>query len=141
MKPRIEKKLSKKLAGIVGNKLGKVWVDDEVDWPKPHWRDRFGDDRGPLTGKEERQNRQTRVSVNHMPSIGGELDYWGEGTDWHSLFYCAREWLLWDVGEPQFTIGPEGDESPNWPLVKERMTGAWVIRNAIERAPLLKSRH
>lgn len=140
MKPRIEKKLSKKLVSIVGNKLGKVWINDDVEWDKPYWRCRSGDDRPPLTGNQERQNREQRVSVNHMPSIGGGLDYWGEAEDWYSVFYFAREWLLWELGEPQISIGPEGDELPDWPLVKERMTGAWVIRHAKERAPTLKSR-
>ncbi|QNF19605.1 hypothetical protein FT688_02985 [Aeromonas hydrophila] len=78
MKPRIEKKLSKKLHAILGNLLGEVWIDKELELHQPHWRWRNGDDRPPLTGNQERQNRQMRVSVNNMPSIGGGLDYWGK---------------------------------------------------------------
>lgn len=130
MKPRIEKKLSKKLHAILGNKLGKVWIDDEKEWYKPHWRSRFNEDRPPLTGKEKRQNWETNVRVNHIPSIGGEPDYWGEGSDYHSVFSCAREWLRWNIGEPQYSIDEEGDVWTNWPKVKWRMTGAWVIKHA-----------
>lgn len=130
MKPRIEKKLSKKLHAILGNKLGKVWIDNEKEWHRLHWRDRFDDDRPQLTGKQKRENWQQRVSVNHIPSIGGEPDYWGEGTDWQSLLYHAKEWLYWVVGEPQVCIGPDGDEYPDWPKLKARPTGAWVIKHA-----------
>lgn len=129
MKPRIEKKLSKKLLAIIGNKLGKVWIDDEKEWHRLHWRYR-GDDMPPLTGKQKRQNWQQRVHVNHVPSIGGEPDYWGEGTDWEPLLYHAREWLYWTVGTPVTRVDSAGDEYPDWPVLKARMTGAWVIKHA-----------
>jgi hypothetical protein len=129
MKPRIEKKLSKKLHAILGNKLGKVWIDDEKEWHEPHWRCRV-DHRPPLTGKEKRQNWETKVRVSHIPSIGGGLDYWGEGEDWYSVLYSAREWLLWQVGEQVMRTDENGDEWPDWPRLKARMTGAWVIKHA-----------
>lgn len=141
MKPRIEKKLSKKLALIVGDKIGKVWIDSELELFPPHWRDRFGDHRPPLTTKEQRENWQTKVRVNHMPSIGGELDYWGEGTDYNSVFYCVREWLRWDIGEPQYSIDSEGDVWTDWPKVKDRLTGAWVIRKARQSSHRMGVRH
>lgn len=126
MKPRIEKKLSKKIHAILGNLLGEVWIDNELELHQPHWRWRNGDDRPPLTGNQERQNRQMRVSVNHMPSIGGGLDYWGEGQDWHSLLYVAREVLIWTFGEETDSDDPFG----GYPLLKAKMTGAWVIKHA-----------
>lgn len=126
MKPRIEKKLSKKLHAILGNLLGEVWIDKELELHQPHWRWRNGDDRPPLTGNQERQNRQMRVSVNNMPSIGGGLDYWGEGQDWHSVIYVAKDALPWRFGKMTDPDGPNG----GWPLLKAKMTGIWVIRHA-----------
>ncbi|MDM5134011.1 hypothetical protein OB953_00090 [Aeromonas salmonicida] len=122
MKPRIEKKLSKKIHSILGNLLGEVWIDNELELHQPHWRHHNSDNR-PLTGKQKRENWQMRVSVNHMPSIGGGLDYWGEGQDWHSALYVAKDALPWRFGE---TDGPHG----GWPLLKAKMTGAWVIKHA-----------
>jgi hypothetical protein len=124
VKPRIEKKLSKKLHAILGNKLGKVWIDDEKEWDKPHWRHRFDDDRPPLTGKQKRQNWETNVRVNHIPSIGGGLDYWGEEEDWCSVLESAKEWLYWGLATT------DDSEDGGFPVIKHRMTGAWVIKHA-----------
>ncbi|MCK2122066.1 hypothetical protein [Pseudomonas sp. PNPG3] len=78
MKPRAEKKLSKKLALLLAGtrEYSDIWVDDE------YYRHRkYGD----LTPRQIRYNRESRVSVNHVPSIGGEPDYWGEGTDHYTV--------------------------------------------------------
>ncbi len=123
MKPRIEKKLSKKLHAILGNLLGEVWIDDELELCRRHRRYR---DDPPLTGNQERQNRQMRVCVNHMPSIGGGFDYWGEGQDSHSVLWVAKEVLLWHFGKETDEAGPYG----GWPLLRAKMTGAWVIKHA-----------
>ncbi|HHP5403332.1 TPA: hypothetical protein ACSCX2_000147 [Aeromonas veronii] len=126
MKPRIEKKLSKKLHAILGNLIGEVWIDNELELHKPHWRWRDGDDRPPLTGKQERENRQVRVSVNHMPSIGGGSDYWGEANDWHSVLWVAMDVLIWHFGKETDEAGPYG----GWPQLKAKMTGIWIIKHA-----------
>lgn len=123
MKPRIEKKLSKKIHAILGNMLGDVWIDDEWLLHRRHFR---CPDDPPLTGKQERQNREQRVSVNHMPSIGGGQDYWGEGSDWFSVLWFAQEALMWHFGEKTDIDGPHH----GYPLLKARMTGAWVIKHA-----------
>lgn len=132
MKPRIEKKLSKKLAKILKNVRGftpnDVWVDNEYssDAFDIHWKH---NNPNCLTSKQKRQNWQrTRVSVNNMPSIGGGLDYWGEGTDWISVFECAKEMLRWKM----FTIEPYDFESDKggWPIVNVRLTGEKVINLA-----------
>lgn len=90
MKPRMEKKLSKALVAIFGGTkvLASAWVDNEFHRHSPHsaWKDKPA-----LTGKQKRQNRECRVSVNHMPSIGGEADYWGEGSDWYSVHHAYSE--------------------------------------------------
>lgn len=84
MKPRIEKKLSKALVAIFQDtrEFQGVWIDNEWYRDTPHGRQEN------LSGKQERQNRECRVAVNHMPSVGGEADYWGEGTDWYTV-HCA----------------------------------------------------
>ena len=118
MKPRIEKKLSKALVAIFeGTKvLERAWVDAEFYRDTPYWRGKN------LTGKQERKRRECRVAVNHVPSVGGEADYWGEGTDYYTV-HCAyarqvREviWYAVDLyrlscrypGEPPLT--PEEQE-------------------------------
>lgn len=125
MKPRIEKKLSKKLHAILGNLIGEVWIDKELELYRPHYRHNNRDN-APLTSKQKRENWQVRVSVNHMPSIGGGLDYWGEGQDWNSVLYVAKEVMLWAFGEETDYEGPYG----GWPQLKAKMTGIWIIKHA-----------
>ncbi|EKT4478405.1 hypothetical protein QEL91_004131 [Pseudomonas putida] len=83
MKPRIEKKLSKKLVAIFEGtrQFDSVWIDNE------YCRDTHYSYRGEpaLTPAQVRHNRESRVSVNHVPSVGGEADYWGEGTDYFTV--------------------------------------------------------
>jgi hypothetical protein len=101
MNQRIVKKLSKKLASIVGDRFGEVWIDHEVEpWPI-HWA--HAQDK-PLTKKQVRQNIESESSrINHIVSIGGELDYWGEGTDYFTLFeymsdmFCESQLCYCDV--------------------------------------------
>ncbi|WP_237673489.1 hypothetical protein [Vreelandella profundi] len=121
MKPRIEKKVSKKLAAILGDELGRVWIDDEYEpgfsypWPGE-----------PLTEKKVRENKQSRVRVNHMPSIGGELDYWGEGQDWHTVYELASNVFSWD----NVYIDEDGE------LARckddQRINARWCLRKARE---------
>ncbi|MFM5223947.1 hypothetical protein ACET93_01890 [Aeromonas veronii] len=125
MKPRIEKKLSKKIHAILGNLLGEVWIDNELELHQRHYR-HHNRDNSPLTGKQKRENWQMRVSVNHMPSIGGGLDYWGKGQDWHSVLRGAKDALPWCFGKKTDPDGPHG----GWPLLKAKMTGIWVIKHA-----------
>lgn len=127
MKPRIEKKLSKKLHAILGNLLGEVWIDNELELDQPHWRCRHGDSRQPLTSKQKRENWQMRVSVNHMPSIGGGFDdYLGDARDFGSVLWAAKEAFWWVFGEVTDVDGPHS----GWPLLKAKMTGIWLIKHA-----------
>lgn len=137
MKPRIEKKLSKKLAAILKNVRGftpkEVWIDKECG-------DRYDihfawDNPNGLTAKQKRENYQSiGVCVNHIPSIGGELDYWGEGTDWQSVFYVAKDMLLWAMFE-HTPVTPEEDPDDigcgyTWPDSKGPLTGKRVVELA-----------
>lgn len=83
MKPRIEKKLSKRLFQLAPKLFSDAWIDNECDPRTKHFKHQ---NNGTLTPRQIRENWQQRVSVNHIPSIGGELDYWGEGTDWYTLW-------------------------------------------------------
>lgn len=125
MKPRIEKKVSKKLAAILGSLIGAVWIDSEYCIYKPfHCR------RGErLSGNHERGNRNTRVCVNHMPVIGGDPDYWGEGSDPSTVHDVAIDVFSWTF----FDLGPEDEYGcSGYPVVTEKMTGAWLIKKAHE---------
>lgn len=129
MKPRIEKKLSKKLAQILKNIRGftpnEVWINSDFSseaFPI-HWNYH---NPSRLTSKQKRQNWQCmRVSVDNMPSVGGELDYWGEGTDFYSVFESACEFLRWSM----FPCEPYDMENGKggWPIVNVRLTGKKVI--------------
>jgi hypothetical protein len=110
MKPRIEKKLSKALVVIfAGTKqFAGVWIDKEWYRETPFWR---GEN---LKAKQERQNRECRVAVNHVPSVGGEADYWGEGTDYYTVHnayirsVCDGIWY----GEELFHLSHRYDDQP-----------------------------
>jgi hypothetical protein len=131
MKPRTEKKLSKKLARILRNVRGftdkDVWIDSELELYTRHynWRNE-----GRLTSKQKRQNYERRVRVNHMPSVGGGVDYWGEGEDHYSVFYAATEMLCWEM----FECEPVNldDLSGGYPKITMKLTGKNVI--ALARA-------
>lgn len=131
MKARIEKKLSKKLAAIMGKHCREVWIDNEYEPRTPHWK--IQNPNG-LTKKQLRENRQARaVRVNHMPSCGGELDYWGEGTDWRSVYSEVKEQLWWlqedfSIGHDQFEEMPTEKRPHPWKDV--RMTGLFILREA-----------
>jgi hypothetical protein len=90
VKPRIEKKLSRRLMAIFdGTRVFEsAWIDDEYyRHAKIAWAE-------PLTSKQVRFNRECRVGVNRMPSIGGEADYWGEGTDYYTVYRVYTD-MLW----------------------------------------------
>ncbi|MCP1313013.1 MULTISPECIES: hypothetical protein [unclassified Halomonas] len=120
MKPRIEKKVSKNLSAILGDELGHVWIDDEYE---PHFHHGWPGE--PLSAKQVRENRQGRVRVNHMPSVGGELDYWGEGQDWRTLYQQACGTFMWDD-----TIF--GEDGPYFPKNTPRINARWCLRKARE---------
>jgi hypothetical protein len=125
MKPRIEKKLSKKLAEILKDKQGfkpdQVWINNEyAEKFKIHWEH---ENPNGLTSKQKRQNYEhLGVEVDNMPTIGGELDYWGEGTDYESVFLRAQDTVCWWW----FPCENEAGE-PTYPQVNIKLTGKAVI--------------
>jgi len=92
--PRIIKKLSKRIVEILPKTYKHAWVDGEHDYWQPHWKNDQSD--GKLTKKQIRENRVSRSRVNHVFSVGGELDYWGEGQDYYSVyrdFAANHDWF------------------------------------------------
>lgn len=114
MKPRIEKKLSKKLFRIIGNKLGKVWINSEVDWGFGH---------------QEHHRHSRVVSINNVPSVGGGFSC-GEQNRSETLLSCVKNHLLFKLGEPRTYFNEDGDEYPDTPFLKKKMTGLWVMKQA-----------
>lgn len=146
MKPRILKKLSKKLATISKNlpenkNFGEVWIDSEFEIAL-HMCDYFcsgSKDYKIAPAWKKRKYWQTRVNVNNVPCIGGGVDYWGEGQDWSPVFGVAQEVLLWSFGEPtEYEMkDDEGNvicEQPGWPKLNIKLNGKNVMKLARQYA-------
>lgn len=90
MKARIEKKLSKRLVEIAPSLFPDAWLDEEFS---------------------ELAHKQ-RTSVSHVLSVGGGVDYWGEGMD---AYTC---WGLWSINwkwHGDFKLYPEGHKRAHYP--------------------------
>lgn len=147
MKPRIEKKVSKRLAVLLADKprlIGRVWIDTEFERYVSLWRSK--EQPAPTPG-EVRRYYEAKARVNHMPSVGGGLDYWGEGQDYHTVFQAVTEHMFWSAPEVQarFDLDAQNmdaafnDGQPVEPLPQQRAkmprhlarpTGAHAIRYA-----------
>lgn len=125
MKPRIEKKLSKRLAAIFkGLPSGQgIWIDSEIERPKNYgWTER------PLTPAQIRHNQQIRVAVNHVPSVGGEYcSYVGDCSDHFTLY----QWY-YDQARCEVFYAPEFDDmnfddpdAPKSPEEETRIEALW----------------
>lgn len=90
MKARVEKKLCKRLVQIAPTLFNCHWVDEEPS---------------PLAYQQG-----TRVS--HIPSIGGEADYWGEGTDYYNVWDWWRINWMW---HGYFKTHPGGHTHEGYP--------------------------
>ena len=137
MKPRIEKKLSKKLSTILSSVRGftakDVWINDELEPFPRHYK---FENHGRLTSKQKRANYNQAVRVNNMPSVGGQLNYWGEATDFESVYEAAENMLIWAV----FPCEPINIESGGggYPIINKRLTGKLIIKLAKEHAERIK---
>lgn len=127
MKPRILKKLSKKALAIYAASPRRdfqadakhAWIDDEFEPSYPRCIAK--------TPKAKRACEQACVSVNHIPSIGGEWDSaLGEATEFTTFYEHAFDYVLMsclDFGDCTFNI----DEPWPAPTVTERLTGKRVL--------------
>ncbi|MGQ7253942.1 hypothetical protein [Vreelandella titanicae] len=127
MKPRILKKLSKKALAIYAasprrdlqREAERSWIDNEFE---QEWLCR---ERRLESAKKERAHRQGRVRVNHVPSIGGEADYFGEGTEFRTFYEWAFEYVWstsinWDDYDFERCDYPKSS-------IKGRLTGKKVL--------------
>lgn len=109
MKPRIEKKLSKRLVEIAPNLFKDAWIDRDFELWQKFWPHHYG---GKLTSKQKRANMQQKVRVNNVYSVGGGVDYWGEGMDCYSCWQWLKDnWPY--VGD--FPNYPQGHEFAFYP--------------------------
>ncbi len=124
MKPRIEKKLSKKLALLLAGtrEYSGIWVDDEFYRHPLYPSVKSG---GVLTARQVRYNRESRVSVNHVHSIGGEADYWGEGTD----HYTVHAIYLRGVGDKLYYTDEFCSDRRQWAEKGTPEHDAWLVVN------------
>jgi hypothetical protein len=90
MKARIEKKLSKRIVELYPAVYRKAWRDDE---------------RSELAYEQ-------RTSVRHVLSMGGGVDYWGEGMDAYTVW---REWRSNWMWHGPFEPYPEGHRHECFP--------------------------
>lgn len=130
MKPRIIKKLSKKIVQM-GHPIAKhAWLDNEFEYWGYYL---VGDRKNTATAKQLRKHYDSMSTINNVWSIGGEKDYWGEPTDFYPVYHKASDYVLWKYGKP--TVGKWVDpanghiiaEVADWPVMKKRITGKLVI--------------
>ena len=90
MKARIEKKLSKKLVQLAPRIFNDAWVDKDVSV------------KAIIQGS----------SVSHVYSVGGGVDYWGEGEDVYTALELMQMNWMW-FGD--FEAHPEGHKLEGYP--------------------------
>ncbi|KAF1004382.1 MAG: hypothetical protein GAK36_00051 [Pseudomonas sp.] len=90
MKARIEKKLSKRLVTLLPSLFGKAWVDREPS---------------------ELAYEQNSC-INNVMSVGGGIDYWGEGQD---AYTCWALWRMNWMWHGPFESYPEGHRHQHYP--------------------------
>lgn len=90
MKARIEKKLSKKLVRLSPKIFQGAWIDKELS--------------------EKAYEQGSRVS--HVYSVGGGVDYWGEGEDaYTALEFMQMNWMWFG----NFGVHQEGHRFEGYP--------------------------
>jgi len=90
MKARIEKKLCKKLVQLAPKIFNDAWIDKDVS---------------------EKAIRQGS-SVSHVYSVGGGIDYWGEGEDEYTALELMKMNWMW-FGD--FDVHEEGHKFEGYP--------------------------
>lgn len=108
MKARIEKKLSKRLVEIAPKLLKGAWKDEEI------------------SNLAEKQG----TSIRHVYSVGGGVDYWGDGQDWQTAWkWWSNNWP-WHGDFPEY---PSGHEHAHFPDVSGfKQTTKNILALAVE---------
>lgn len=92
MKARIEKKLSKRLVELLPSVYRKAWRDQEPT--------ELAYDQG--------------SSVRHVLSVGGGVDYWGEGQDAYTVW---EDWQMNWCWHGPFETYPNGHRFEGYPNI------------------------
>lgn len=132
MKPRILKKLSKKALAIFAASprrdfqmdTARAWIEHEFEGDYISVAERQ------KSAKGEREHRNSQVSVNHVPCIGGEFDsYSGDASEIYTLFRWAENYVLMDSIDWDSLPEDEFGFPVGWPStsIKGRLTGKKVI--------------
>lgn len=90
MKARVEKKLSKRLVAVHPALYGEAWIDKE-----------------PSELAYEQNSR-----INNVMSVGGGVDYWGEGQD---AYTCWADWRMNWMWHGPFAPYPKGHRYQDFP--------------------------
>lgn len=91
MKARVIKKLSKKLVESAPKLFRGAWVDSEI--MVEAW--------------------EQGSSVSHVWSMGGGVDYWGEGEDTQTALQCIQSCWFWLGDFPCYEDGHKFEGYPN----------------------------
>lgn len=92
MKARIEKKLSKRLVQIAPSLFPGAWIDKDE----------------PSVLAYEQGSR-----VSHILSVGGGVDYWGEGCDAYTVWAAWQMNWMWHGPWGSFPAGHQYEFYPN----------------------------
>lgn len=120
MKPRILKKLCKKVREISPQVFLDAWVDEEdFAWGR-YRRIRSAEEHGAATAKQKRWHHYSKSNIRHCWMIGGDPDYWGEITEPYHLYDIALDRVLWHFGVE--------NEEDGWPRYHKALTGQEVLK-------------
>lgn len=133
MKPRILKKLCKKVREINPQAFADAWVDEEAFgweryrrlWSRAEYQE--------ARAKARRQHYATKSPISHCWMTGGDFDYWGEATEPHYLYDLALDEVMWKFGVETTEVVTDEDGSPvdevtGWPIPHKRLTGQEVLK-------------
>lgn len=126
MKPRILKKLSRRVYEIAGDRFDVPYRDEEPIGSLAY--DFKVRPKAEVTAKVFRDHCNAMSNIRGCLVVGGGPDYWGEYDDPVTLFAAAKEAVLWEFGLPRSWKDAEGDLHPDWPSWPRRLTGKEVIR-------------
>ena len=126
MKPRIHKKLSKRVYEIAGDRFGKPFHDEE---PIGSLAYEFkGFPKSEVTAKVFRNHCNAVADIRRCLLVGGGPDCFGECDDPETLYQAAKRAVLFEFGEIPEHPGPDDDRFIGWPEWPRRLTGKEVIR-------------
>ena len=125
MKPRIRKKLCKRVYQIAGDAYGKPRVTTREDeWCSVIYPYVFA----PSTAKEKQWKRNHGCRMGCFLVVGSGVDASGEYMEGDDLFSRAREEMRWTFGKKRVVLDQFGDEHVDWPELTKRLTGKEVIK-------------